>query len=83
MLIYAVYFQTSSDIRVLRVAAHETNRQKQVRLTMTKRGRFRVVKGVVHVSDPYIFLVFSIRPITSTSTRPIFTKFAGLAELWS
>ena len=28
------------------------------------------------------FLVIFVRPIISTSTRPIFTKFAGLVELW-
>ena len=27
-------------------------------------------------------LVISVRPIISTSTGPIFTKFAGLVELW-
>jgi len=29
-----------------------------------------------------IFLVISVRPIISTSTALIFTKFAGLVELW-
>ena len=30
-----------------------------------------------------IFLVISVRPIISTSARPIFAKFAGLVELWT
>ena len=30
----------------------------------------------------YTCLVISVRPIISTSTEPIFTKFAGLLELW-
>jgi len=30
----------------------------------------------------YTFLVISFRPIISTSTEPIFTKFAGIAEVW-
>ena len=29
-----------------------------------------------------IFLVISVRPVISTSTRTIFTKFARLVELW-
>jgi len=29
-----------------------------------------------------IFSVISVRPIISTSTGPIFTKFAGLVDLW-
>jgi len=29
-----------------------------------------------------LFLAISVRPIISTFTGPIFTKFAGLAELW-
>ena len=30
----------------------------------------------------FYILVISIRPIISTSTGPIFTKFAGFVELW-
>jgi len=33
----------------------------------------------------YLFIIFlsiSVGPIISTSTGPIFTKFAGLVELW-
>jgi len=29
-----------------------------------------------------IFLVISVTPVISTSTRPIFTKFARMVELW-
>ena len=31
----------------------------------------------------FLFLVISARPVISTYTRPIFTKFAGLVELWT
>ena len=30
----------------------------------------------------FIFLTIFVRPIISTSTEPIFAKFAGLVELW-
>ena len=30
----------------------------------------------------FYFLLLSVRPIISTFTTPIFTKFAGLIELW-
>jgi len=29
-----------------------------------------------------LFLVISVRPIISTSSGPIFPKFAGLVDLW-
>jgi len=29
-----------------------------------------------------IFLTIRVRPIISTTTRPIFAKFSGLVELW-
>jgi len=30
----------------------------------------------------FLFLTIFVRPIISTSTKPIFAKFAGLVELW-
>jgi len=36
---------------------------------------------VILLFKKYLLVIF-FRPIISTSTGPIFTKFAGLVELW-